>query len=368
MKTTKHPLSLYQSADIKMLSLDGHDNTESQDSIVYISGYASVYRTSSGGVQVDRDYETVNTDNLDISSYEKNPILVYNHEWGRVVGKITKIVKDQKGIYVEAEVHRLHGEEAAYEAVKKGLIKSFSIGFIPKEYDILAGDIVQITSAELVEISLAPVQSNPEALFMVTGTKSLGISLLDLAAQNNITTEELKGLCSKQSKGNNLNTSQKNAEVTPAQDPVATPAEPVIEPKPAPVVEPVVTPKVEPKVIPTTPTEPVKDNISINLETLVNAMVEADLKAEAAKEAAKQEVIKKEQEEVNAKVQAQELRVQTAIDYIKERTEAIKNTPAGDIDIEELDSFYELLSTTVETIDGKVKEVVESIKAQSTEA
>jgi HK97 family phage prohead protease len=363
MKTTKQSLGLYQSMDIKMIGED------EQDSIVFISGYASVYRTPEGAIQVDRDDETVNTDNIDVTSYEKNPILIFNHDFSRPIGRITKITKDYKGLYVEAEVHRLHGEEAAYEAVKKGLLKSFSIGFVPKEYDILAGDIVQITSAELVEISLAPVQSNPEALFRVIGTKSLGISVAEMAKQNNITADELKGICSKNTKGNNLNIEQKTAEITPAQDPVATPVvEPKVEPKveltPTPVVPvtPVTVPTVEPKA------DTSKDNVSINLETLVNAMVEADLKAEAAKEAAKQEVIKKEQDEVNAKLQAQELRVQTAIEYIKERTEAIKNTPAGDIDIEELDSFYELLSTTVETIDGKVKEVVESIKAQSTEA
>jgi HK97 family phage prohead protease len=348
--------------DIKMV---GNDE---QDSIVFISGYASVYRTPEGNIQVDRDDETVNTDNIDLSSYEKNPILIYNHDFSRPIGRITSITKDYKGLYVEAEVHRLKGEEAAYEAVKKGLIKSFSIGFVPKEYDILAGDIVQITSAELVEISLAPVQSNPEALFRVIGTKSLGISVAELAKQNNITADELKGICSKTSKGKNLEITTKTTETTSAEiTPTAPAQEPVVAPKVEPKVEPVVTSTEAPKAEPKASTDS-KESISINLETLVSAMVEADLKAEAAKEAAKVESLKKEQDELNAKVTAEKDRVQSAMDYIKERKEAILNMPAGNIDIEELEPFYELLSDAVDAIDGKVKEVVESLKAQATEA
>ena len=367
MKTIQQSLNLYQSADLKMIGGD------EEDSILFIAGYASVYRTPSGDIQVDRDDETVNTDNIDISSYEKNPILIWNHSFDKPIGRITKLTKDFRGLYVEGEVHRLKGEEDKYEAVKKGLVVSFSIGFVPKEYDILAGDIVQITSAELVEISLAPVQSNPEALFRVIGTKSLGISVAELAKQNNITTDELKGICSNDTKGKNLdNVTNKSTEppVAPAVEPKADPVvAPTAEPTVAPAVEPKADPVVAPVVTPAiTPTEPKANDVSINLETLVSAMVEADLKAEQAREAAKQEALQKEQDKVTAEADAQKLRVQNAMDYIKERKEAIASTPAGDIDIDELDSFYETLSEAIETIDSKVKEVVESIKAQSTEA
>lgn len=362
MKTTKQSLNLYQSADIKMI---GGDDT---DSIVYISGYASVYRTNDGSIQVDRDDETVNTDNLDISSYEKNPILIWNHSFDKPIGKITKIVKDFRGLYVEGEVHRLKGEEDKYEAVKKGLVKSFSIGFVPKDYDILAGDIVQITSAELVEISLAPVQSNPEALFNIIGTKSLGISLANLAKQNNITTDELKGICSTKSKGINLDITSKTTEVTQTSEsvvPTTTPSTSVTDVpstgEPTVATTTVVTPTVA-------VVEPTKETLSVNLETLVNAMVEADLKAEATRQAAKDELLKKEQEKLEADLATSKQRVQDAMDYINERKTVIANTPAGEIDIDELDSFYEVLSTTIETIDSKVKEVVEAVKAQSQEA
>lgn len=370
MKTIQPSLNLYQSAQLKMIG------SNEEDSIVYIAGYASVYRTPSGDIQVDRDNETVNTDNIDISSYEKNPILIWNHSFDKPIGRITKITKDFRGLYVDAEVHKLKGEEDKYEAVKKGLVKSFSIGFVPKEYDLLAGDIVQITSAELVEISLAPVQSNPEALFRVLGTKSLGISVAELAKQNNITADELKGICSDNTKGKNLdNIISKTADpITPTVAPIAPVAvviEPVVVPVAA-VVEPVAEPKavaVEPIVAPVAVVaEPSKETVSLSLETLVSAMVEADLKAEQAREATKLETAQREQDKVNADLDAQKARVQNAMDYIKERREAIASTPAGDIDIDELDSFYEVLSDAIETIDSKVKEVVDTIKTQTVEA
>jgi len=331
-------LALRQSAELKLLGSD------ESDSIVYISGYASVYRKENGSVQIDRDYEAVNTDNLDINSYEQNPVLIYSHQWDRVIGKVTKITKDYKGLYVEAEVHKLTGEEAAYEAVKKGLVKSFSIGFVPKDIDIIQGDVVQISSAELVEISIAPVQSNPTALFTVTGTKSLTMSVQDVAKQNNLTDVELKGMFSGVVKGDTMKVETKSTD----------PIEPVVEPvKPEPTPEPVkpVEPVVEPVVVP-------------SLDNLSSSIAEALAKVEEAKEQKKLDEEKAKAEAIEQDKLKNENRVKDALAYIKEKADLIASTEVSQLDFDSIEEFYEAVSLATQAVEAKVTALGELVGQQ----
>lgn len=349
-------MSLMLNKEFKIKSVSVSEDAK----VVIISGYASFNQDLMGVKEVDRDGEIVSVAGIDLEDYLKNPIVLFNHEWDKPFGTITNIVKDQQGLLVTAEIHKLASMDGEFEAVAKGILKAFSVGFQALEYRFLDNDIVEITKSRLLEVSIVSIPSNASSLFQVIGTKSLNMNkdalkyALEANSIKNITQE------SDVQKEKTLKTK------TTSQEPEATPtAEPTTQPvvQKDPVVTPTAEPVAQPVVQATQPTADVAPSVSVNLETLVNAMVEADLKAEAAKEAAKQEVLKKEQETAAALVAAEQARVQSALDYIKERKEVIESTPAGEIDIAELDSFYELLSDVVETIDGKVKEVVESIKA-----
>ena len=344
--------------------------TVSEDAkVVIIEGYASFNKDHLGTKEVDRDSEIVDVQGLDLEDYLKNPIVLSQHEWDKPFGKVTNIYKDQFGLYVTAEIHKLSGMETEFEAVLKGIVKAFSIGFIALEYQFLDMDVVEITKSKLLEISAVSIPANASSLFQVVGTKSINLNkdTLKYALEvNNITNATVKTVSD--SKGNQDMIITKDAQtVSEGTEPTATPQEPVVEAKPAETnVSPKATPQepvVEPK------PEPVaKPADVISLETLVTAMVEAELKADAAKESAKAEALKKEQEEAAAKVAAEEARVADALNYIKEKREAILNTPAGEIDMDAIDSFYEVLSDTVEAIDSKVLEVVEALKASQTPA
>jgi HK97 family phage prohead protease len=350
-------LALRQSAELKLLGSD------ESDSIVYISGYASVYRKENGSVQIDRDYEAVNTDNLDINSYEQNPVLIYSHQWDRVIGKVTKITKDYKGLYVEAEVHKLTGEEAAYEAVKKGLVKSFSIGFVPKDIDIIQGDVVQISSAELVEISIAPVQSNPTALFTVTGTKSLTMSVQDVAKQNNLTDVELKGMFSGVVKGDTMKVETKS---TDPIEPVVEPVKPEPTPEPVKPVEPVVEPvKPEPTPEPVKPVEPVVEPVVVpSLDNLSSSIAEALAKVEEAKEQKKLDEEKAKAEAIEQDKLKNENRVKDALAYIKEKADLIASTEVSQLDFDSIEEFYEAVSLATQAVEAKVTALGELVGQQ----
>ena len=308
-------------------------------SVVYIEGYASVFINPDGSRLADRDGESVSIALLDIDNYKKNPILVYNHDWGDVAGKITSIEKDAYGLYIKAEVHKFTGREQVFEAVQKGIIVTFSIGFVPKKFTYLEEeDIFEISSAELVEISLAPVPANQDALFVATSQKSLKLDKEMVKTQTKMTCDELSGICSmsKTIKGKDM----KNVE-TKEVDPVV---EPVVEPAAEPVVPVVETPKADPT--------PSVDDIA---KAIAVANEEVEVK--------KAEKLAEEQAEAAAAIEAEQAatqkRVEDSIAYITERKKAIEDTPAGEIDVDALSDYYELLSDTVDLINTKVVEAIE---------
>ena len=369
-KTTKD-VRLYQEAAFKLLDIEvqeGHradTSTDNTDKVLIIEGYATVVSNPDGSKYIDRDGEHVAIDLLKTSNYLNNPVIVFNHDWGTVVGKCLELVKDAKGVRVKAEIHKLTGLEHIYEAVEKGLIVTFSIGFIPSEFTYLeAEDAFEISSAELIEISLAPVPANGASLFSVTGTKdvsSLTIEKSLVQEQTGMSCDELKGICTitKNIKGKTMSKKEQNKdEVIPEEQ---KPQEDVKqetskEPQPEPKKEE----KVEVEVA-----EPKKDEQKepkLSVEDLAAEIVRANKIAEEEKAKAEQERKEKAEQEIKEKEEAEKRRVEEALAYIKQRKEDIEKTPASELDVDELDSFYELLSDTVDIINGKVIEAVTSVE------
>ena len=66
-----------------------------------------------------------------VENFRRNPILLYQHDHGKPIGKVSKVAVDKKGIFVEAVVsdaaEKNHGVKTL---IKDGVLKSFSVGFI----------------------------------------------------------------------------------------------------------------------------------------------------------------------------------------------------------------------------------------------
>ena len=320
--------------------------------VVYIEGYSSVFLNPDGTRLEDRDGESVSIALLDIENYKKNPILVYNHDWGDVSGKITHIEKTEKGLFVKAEVHKFTGREQVFESVQKGILKTFSIGFVPKTFTYIEeDDVFEISSAELVEISLAPVPSNQDAIFTATSQKSLTVNKELVKTQNNMTCDELTGICSmtKKIKGKDMNVDTKDAEkaAKEAEEKAAKEA----EEKAVKEAEEKAVKEAEEKAV---AAQPSKADLSV--EDIADAITQANtLAAEKLAQKEAEEKATKEAEE-KATQDAKEQRVTDSMEYIREQKELIQNTEPGDIDTDALGDLYELLSDTVELIEGKVTE------------
>jgi HK97 family phage prohead protease len=119
----------------------------------------------------DRQGESIKQDGWDLKSFKKNPVILASHNYSEFpIGKATGIaVQDNKLTFKMVFSEATQTAKEAYQLVKEGILKSFSVGFIPREYD--SKDANVITKAELLEISLVAVPANPNAIVIAKGMK-----------------------------------------------------------------------------------------------------------------------------------------------------------------------------------------------------
>jgi len=119
----------------------------------------------------DRDGEVINQDGWDLKSFKKNPVIMASHKWHNFpIGRATKIAIE-KGKLVFTMVLSEATQEAreASQLVKEGILKAFSVGFIPRKRS--EDDRNVIEKSELLEISLVSIPCNPQALVTAKGFK-----------------------------------------------------------------------------------------------------------------------------------------------------------------------------------------------------
>lgn len=131
--------------------------------------------------QPDRDKDIVETSGIKLGSYNKNPVVLFQHNPSIPVARtvkldlgLTKMVAlakfPKEGVNPESD--------KVYSLIKEEIINSASIGFIPKQYSPIdpekpwAGQ--HFKEVELLEWSFVSIPSNSEALII---GRSLGHSI-----------------------------------------------------------------------------------------------------------------------------------------------------------------------------------------------
>jgi len=141
-------------------AMDVSIDLESQK--IKISGYASTNDVDRAGDVITPEAWKDGLDN-----YQKNPIMLFNHDYNRPVGRATSVSLTDKGLFLEGEVSVKAAPDIA-ALVEDNILKAFSVGFMVKDaiYDS-ATDIFKITEAELHEVSIVSVPCNQDAVFSV---------------------------------------------------------------------------------------------------------------------------------------------------------------------------------------------------------
>ena len=124
---------------------------------------------------VDDVGDLMKFDAVDLGRYKKNPILLYNHDRNIPIGRVLEIKVSEAGLWVKAVISNSADTIVSYvrDLVKEGILKTFSIGFEPKEENYnRAEGYNEIRKWRLNEISIVTLPANIDAEFSLA--KSLG--------------------------------------------------------------------------------------------------------------------------------------------------------------------------------------------------
>ena len=135
---------------------------EADDGSVNIKGYASTNDTDRAGDVIDKEaWEKGGLEN-----YTNNPVILFNHDYNRPIGRATGLETDDRGLKLTANISKSAGDVT--NLVKEGILRAFSVGFRVKDADYIEEtDGLKISDAELFEISVVSVPANQAATFSV---------------------------------------------------------------------------------------------------------------------------------------------------------------------------------------------------------
>jgi len=122
----------------------------------------------------DRDGEVVEPKGIDLTHFNTNPVLMWAHEYKKPpIGRAMWSRIDDKGLLCKFEFAKTAFADEIYTLYRDGFLKTFSIGFIPIEFD---GKTKTHKRASLLEVSACPIPSDPFALIEASAK---GLKLCD---------------------------------------------------------------------------------------------------------------------------------------------------------------------------------------------
>src|SRR6056300_1546642 len=103
-----------------------------------------------------------------LSNFEKNPIILFNHNYDKPIGRATGLKVTENGLELKAKISKSAPDHVA-QLVKEGILGAFSVGFRVKDADyIKETDGLMIKDAELFEVSVVSVPCNQAATFSLS--------------------------------------------------------------------------------------------------------------------------------------------------------------------------------------------------------
>ena len=134
---------------------------EDDDGGINIRGLASTNSIDRVGDVISHDAWT-KSGGLD--NFKNNPIILFNHNYDKPIGKATSMDITNSGLELGARISKSAGE--IKDLIKDGVLGAFSVGFRVKDADYNEEtDGFEIKDAELFEVSVVSVPANQTATF-----------------------------------------------------------------------------------------------------------------------------------------------------------------------------------------------------------
>ena len=134
---------------------------EDEEGGINITGMASTKDFDRAGDTITPDAWTKGG----LNNFEKNPIILFNHDYNKPIGRATSLKVTENGLELKAKISKSAPDSVA-QLVKEGILGAFSVGFRIKDADYLEEtDGLKIKDAELFEVSVVSVPCNQAATF-----------------------------------------------------------------------------------------------------------------------------------------------------------------------------------------------------------
>lgn len=144
-----------------LIDWDQKNITKDASGKMIIKGYANT-------VDKDRvgDVVLASAFKKSLPEYMENPVILFQHNWDKVIGKCVKAEVTEEGLYVECEVSQAKDVDDVRTKIAEGTLKTFSIGYneILADYDESSACNI-VKELELLEISVVTIPANPKAKF-----------------------------------------------------------------------------------------------------------------------------------------------------------------------------------------------------------
>lgn len=116
----------------------------------------------------DRSGDVVEPKGAILENFRKNPVVLFGHDYSQPpVARADELSITESGINAKVNFPAEGVSTFAdtiYGLYKAGIMRAWSIGFIPKQMEPMADGGMRFTQWEMYEFSAVPVPANPEAL------------------------------------------------------------------------------------------------------------------------------------------------------------------------------------------------------------
>ena len=136
--------------------------SEDDDGGLDIKGSASTNAIDRAGDIIEHDAWTKGG----LENFKSNPIILFNHNYDRPIGRAKELSVDEDGLNITARISKSASE--IKDLIKDGVLGAFSVGFKVKDAEYMTEtDGYKIKDAELFEVSVVSVPCNQNAVFSV---------------------------------------------------------------------------------------------------------------------------------------------------------------------------------------------------------
>jgi HK97 family phage prohead protease len=123
---------------------------------------------------VDRGKDLIKMDAWNINNYKKVPMILFNHDKDKPIGKAVDVRPTDQGLWIKAQLSNSKDPTIAMvrDLVNEGMLNAFSVGFDAQDEQTNPEGVNEIKQAELYEVSIVTLPMNQDSTFDVS-TKAL---------------------------------------------------------------------------------------------------------------------------------------------------------------------------------------------------